>query len=328
MSMTTRQRAQLFHEMGKLLRAGVHMDRSVDLLLEQRPATPVRSWLEGLRQGLAARLTVADAVARNGSTHALETSLLAAGEKGGKLEDSFDHLARYYDLRQRSRDKAIGALIYPFILLHLGLFVPDFGAIMRGEGFSGLIPDFVNRLIIAWVLILGVALIAKTALKAATTSTAVDGLLNSIPLIGGVRRHWALARFCQVFQTCLLAALRISDTLRLAGDASQSAMLNDAAKTAAAAVEKGERLAPSMRSTGAFPITFMQSVVTAEETGTMDIEMGRWAAAESELAAQAQNRAAEWLPRIFYVIVVFYVAYRIVSSFSSYFGELNKLLGS
>ncbi|MEZ0274968.1 MAG: type II secretion system F family protein, partial [Roseimicrobium sp.] len=125
--MTTRQRAQLFHEMGKLLRAGVHMDRSVDLLLEQRPVASVRTLLEGLRSGLAARLSVADAVAKNGSTRPLEASLLSAGERGGKLEDSFDHLARYYDLRQRSRSKALGALIYPLILLHLGLFIPDLG---------------------------------------------------------------------------------------------------------------------------------------------------------------------------------------------------------
>ncbi|RBP45266.1 type II secretory pathway component PulF [Roseimicrobium gellanilyticum] len=326
--MTNRQRAQIFHEMGKLLRAGVHLDRSVDLLLEQGPAAPVRSWLEGLKQGLAARLSVAEAVAKNGATRPLETSLLAAGEKGGRLENSFEHLASYYDLRQRSRDKAIGALIYPFILLHLGLFVPDFGGIMQGKGLGGLLPDFLNRLIIAWTLILAVGIAAKMALKAATTSTAIDGLLNSIPLVGGVRRHWALARFCQVFQTCLLAALRISDTLRLAGDASQSAVLEDAGKQAAAKVEKGEQLTPSMRGTGAFPITFMQSIATAEETGTLDIEMGRWAAAESELASQAQNRAAEWLPRIFYVIVVFYVAYRIVSGFASYFNGLNSMLGA
>jgi type II secretory pathway component PulF len=325
--MTTRQRAQIFHEMGKLLRAGVHMDRSVDLLLEQRPAAPVRSWLEGLRQGLAARLSVAEAVTKNGSTRPLEASLLSAGEKGGKLEDAFDHLARYYELRQRSRDKAIGALIYPFILLHLGLFVPDFGGIMQGKGLGGLIPDFVGRLLVAWVLILGVVIGSVMVLKAAAKSTAMDGLLNSIPLVGGVRRHWAMARFCQVFQTCLLAALRISDTLRLAGDASQSAVLDEASQKAAAKVEKGEQLTSSMRGTGAFPVTFMQSVATAEETGTLDIEMGRWAAVESELAAQAQNRASEWLPRLFYVIVVFYIAYRIVSAFAGYFSTLNSMLG-
>lgn len=324
--MTTRQRAQIFHEMGKLLRAGVHLDRSVDLLLEQRPAAPVRSWLEGLRQGLAARLGVAEAVSKHGATRPLESSLLAAGEKGGKLEDAFDHLARYYDLRQKSRDKAVGALIYPFILLHLGLFVPDFGGIMRGEGLGGLIPDFLKRLLIAWALILGVLFVAIMAIKAAVRSSAVDGLLNTIPLLGGVRRHWALARFCQVFQTCLLAALRISDTLRLAGDASQSAVLDEASHKAAAKVEKGEQLTPAMRGTGAFPVTFMQSVATAEETGTLDIEMGRWATVESELAAQAQNRAAEWLPRIFYVIIVFYVAYRIVSSFAGYFAGIESLL--
>ncbi|HSI65703.1 MAG TPA: type II secretion system F family protein, partial [Candidatus Saccharimonadia bacterium] len=241
--------------------------------------------------------------------------------------DSFDHLARYYDLRQRSRSKTLGALIYPLILLHLGLFVPDLGGIMQGAGIDSIIPDFLKRLVVAWTLILGVGLLTKIVLKAAATSPAVDGLVNAIPLVGGVRRHWAMARFCQVFQTCLLAALRISDTLKLAGDASQSAVLDEASQKAMLKVEKGEQLTSSMRDTEAFPRTFMQSVATAEETGTLDIEMGRWAAAESELAAQAQDRAAEWLPRIFYVMIVLYVAYRIISTFSSYINGLNTLLG-
>lgn len=38
--MTTKQRAQLYHEFAKLLGAGMHLDRSVDLLLEQGPRLP------------------------------------------------------------------------------------------------------------------------------------------------------------------------------------------------------------------------------------------------------------------------------------------------
>ena len=297
--MTIRQRAHLFHQMGKLLRAGVHVDRSVDLLLEQRPASPVRTWLVGLKRGLTERLSVADAVARNGSNRSLESSLLAAGERGGRLEESFDHLARYYEIRQKSRSKALGALVYPLILLHLGLMVPDLGGLMRGAGLESMIPDFVKRLVVAWTILLGLWVLLTLALKAAASSAGVDRLLNMMPLVGGVRRHWALARYCQVFQTGLLAALRVSDTLKLAGGASQSAVLDEASRAAARKVEEGQPLTAALRGTGAFPVTFMQSVATAEETGTMDTEMGRWAAAEAEMAAMAQDRAAEWLPRSF-----------------------------
>lgn len=311
--MTTKQRAQLFHELAKLIGAGMHMDRSVELLLDQQPAAPVRAWLKGLQRGLAAHLSVADAVAQHTDAVALETSLLAAGERGGRLESACEHLAHYYDLRQKSKAKALGALIYPLILLHFGLVLPELPKFITGDSMAEVLGQIAVRLGIVWVLLGGLGFAAWTAMRLAATSTAADQLLNAIPLVGGVRRHWALARFCQVFQTGLLAAFNMSETLRLAGDASQSALLREAGESAAKGIESGDPLAATMKRTGTFPRTFMQSVTTAEETGTLDSEMKRWATVETELAAQAQDRAAEWMPRIFYFIVVVYVAARILA---------------
>ena len=61
----------------------------------------------------------------------------------------------------------------------------------------------------------------------------------------------------------------------------------------------------------------------AEQSGTLDQELGRWALAEAQLAARAQDRAAEWMPRIFYVLVVIYVAWRIIGMFTGYFQTLG-----
>jgi type II secretory pathway component PulF len=324
--MTTKQRAQLYHELGKLIGAGLHVDRSVDLLLEQHPVAAIREWLEGLRQGLAAHLTVADSVKRNTEAVPLEVSLLAAGERGGRLEDSCEHLARYYELRQKSKDKAVGALIYPIILLHLGLVLPEVPKFVTGDSASAVVGLIMLHIGIAWAILAALGFGAWWAVKAGAKSPPVDGMLNAIPLVGGVRRHWALARFCQVFHTGLLAAFRMSETLELAGDASQSARLRDAGHRAARKLETGERLTSAMKSTGVFPTAFMQSIATAEETGTLDREMQRWGLAEAELAATAQDRVAEWVPRIIYVLIMFYVAARIIGMVTAIYAPVAKML--
>lgn len=324
--MTSKQRAQLYHDLGKMVGAGLHMDRSVELLLEQHPAPSMRAWLEGLRRGLAAHLTVSESVQQHTDAVPLEVSLLAAGERGGRLEISFEHLARYYELRQKSKDKAIGALVYPIILLHAGLVLPEIPKFFTGDSASGVVRDILLHIGIAWVLLGGLGFAAWWAMKLADTSAAVDGFLNAIPLVGGVRRHWALARFCQVFQTGLLAAFQMSETLELAGGASQSARLREAARSAAKGVEDGGRLDDSMKRTGVFPKAFMQSVATAEETGTLDREMGRWAVAEAELAARAQDRLAEWMPRILYFLIMIYVASRIIGMVTGIYAPVLKML--
>jgi type II secretory pathway component PulF len=86
-------------------------------------------------------------------------------------------------------------------------------------------------------------------------------------MVGGVRRHWALARFCQVFHTGLLASFRMSEILELAGDASQSARLREAGHRAAHSLEAGDLLTNAMKKTGAFPRAFIMFYVAARIIG-------------------------------------------------------------
>jgi type II secretory pathway component PulF len=188
------------------------------------------------------------------------------------------------------------------------------------------VPKIVIRFLTAWSLLLGIWITWSILSKLSHTSGLADRFLCSLPLIGSTRRHWALARFCQVFQTGLLAAMRMSETLYLAGSSSQSALINNASRRAAGLVQQGNTLSSSLKSYGVFSKTFLNSVDTAEQTGSLDVEMERWAEAESEMAAQAQDRVAEWMPRIFYVFVVGFVGYKIIRMFQGIYGENGEYM--
>ncbi len=326
--MTTKQRAQLYYELAKLLGAGMHVDRSVELLLEQSPPAAIVAYLRGLQRGLEERLSVAEAIAKHNAATVspLEVSLLTAGERGGRLESACEHLAQYFDLRHKSSSKALGALVYPMILLHVGLLVPELPKMVVGDETGKVVLDLLLRLGVMWMVMGGLAFLGWRALQAAVHNATVDRFLRRIPLVGATRKHWALARFCQVFHTGLLAALKMSETLKLAGDASQSAVLSEASVQAARKIEEGSTLAGSLQSTEALSKSFYNAVDTAEQTGTLDKEMERWGRVESEMAARAQDRVAEWLPRLFYVIVVIYIAIRIIGMVSGYYSSVYKML--
>ncbi len=328
MPLTTKEKARLYHDLGTMLKSGFHLDRGVELLLGQSPSRSARQWLEGLQRGLQEQLGVAEAVQRHApGTSDLEIGLIEAGERGGRLDEACQHLAEYFELRQRSISKAMGALVYPIILAHLGALFPDISKIMLGGGLSAGFTGVPLRLACLWILLIAIAVSAIMLSRLAGTSQKADRILNLLPLVGSIRRHWALARFSQVMRTGLLASLKVSEALRLAGGATQSAVMKEGAESAAQSVEEGGALSGSLRVTRAFPFQFNNSVEMAEHAGTLDVEMDRWATAESRLAAMAQDRAAEWLPRIFYVLVVLYVAFRVVSMFMGYYGKLGEAMG-
>lgn len=321
------EKAMLYREFAKLIGAGYHLDRAIGLLLGQNPPRHRKAFLQGMQQGLAEGKGFAESIASQSTDLAggLEKSLIAAGEQSGKLAESFSHLARYFGAVEGAMRQSRGAIIYPLVLLHLAIVLPEIPAMIAPQEGDDSSPWVRLLLMIGglWVLLFVVGWIWRWLTRRAVESVAFDRIVTLVPFIGKARRHWALARFTQVFHSGLLAALRMSDILELAGEASQSGRIHAAAKDAAEKVAAGDTLSLALAATGGFPTDFIHTLATAEETGTVDEEMARRAVAETMLASEAINTASVWLPRIGYALVVVFVVYRI---FKMMFGVYEPIL--
>lgn len=328
--MNLSEKASLHRELAKLITAAFHMDRAVELLLSQKPSHARRCWLEGLRDGLKSGHSVTESLrTRNGGTcDGLELALIDAGERSGRLGDAFAHLARYFEAWHLGARQARSALIYPLVLAHLGIVLPELPAIVTAEmqGTEGPGRRVLITLLVFWlVLVLGVTAWNSLSRRGAT-SAAVERWLWRLPLVGAVRRHWALARFAQVYHACLLAGMRMTECMRLAGEASHSGVLRQAAVDAEKKIACGELVAGAMADVHGFPLIFVHSVATAEEAGLLDQEMNSWAAAEMIEARESLQRATEWLPRLFYGLVVLYVAWRIIAMVAHHYSEMGRMI--
>lgn len=323
------EKALLYRELAKLVGANFHLDRSIQLLLNQKPSHARQTWLLGLQGGLGEGMGIAESLTAHCGAFSgtLEFALIEAGERSGRLSDAFTHLARYFEAWDMAVRQAIGAMIYPLVLAHLGILLPELPTMVTAsmEGKNYALGGMLMPLAILWLILLSSFLLWRWLSRLGAESATVDLWLGRIPLIGSVRRHWALARFAQVFHACLLASMRMTECMLLAGGASHSGLLRRAARDAAQRIAAGETIAGAMADVHGFPIVFVHGTATAEEAGTLDHEMNRWAAAETIDASDAVQRAAQWIPKMAYGIVVLYVAYRILSMMGGYFGSLKQL---
>lgn len=323
------EKALLYRELAKLVGANFHLDRSLELLLKQHPSHARRRWLHGLQLGLQEGKGIAASITEHcgAFSDALEFALIDAGERSGRLGDAFSHLSRYFEAWNVAVKQAIGAMIYPLVLAHLGIVLPELPsmvtATMEDKPYST--GSVFMPLAILWLILLSLFLLWRWLSRLGAQSAAVDLWLGRIPLIGSVRRHWALARFSQVFHACLLASMRMTESMELAGSASHSGLFRHAAQDAARRIAAGETIAGALADVHGFPIEFVHGIATAEEAGTLDHEMNRWAAAETIEASDAVQRAAKWLPKIAYGFVVLYVIYRIFGMMSGYAGMLKQI---
>ncbi len=323
------EKALLYRELAKLVAADFHLDRSIQLLLKQQPSHARRTWLQGLQLGLQEGKGIAASISEHCGefSDSLEFALIDAGERSGRLGDAFSHLSRYFEAWNIAVKQAIGAMIYPLVLAHLGIMLPELPTMVTAtmEDKPVTLGGIFLPLAILWLILLSLFLLWRWLSRLGAESAPVDLWLSRLPLIGSVRRHWALARFSQVFHACLLASMRMTESMLLAGSASHSGMLRHASRDAALRIAAGETIAGAMADVHGFPLVFVHGVATAEESGTLDHEMNRWAAAETIEAGDAVQRAAQWLPKIAYGTVVLYVVYRIFVMLSGYAGMLKQI---
>ena len=133
------EKALLYRELAKLVGADFHLDRSIQLLLNQSPSHARRTWLLGLQRGLSEGKNITESLTKHceSFTGTLELALIDAGERSGRLTDGFRHLARYFEAWDMAVRQALGAVIYPLVLAHLGIVLPEVPAIvtasMQGE---------------------------------------------------------------------------------------------------------------------------------------------------------------------------------------------------
>lgn len=324
--MKYRDKATLYRELAKLVEGALHLDRSLELLLAQKSHRVRRQYLEGLQRGLGEGMGLADSVRKYNAERAtsLEVALIDAGERSGRLGMSFNHLARYFAAMDGAGQKARQAMIYPLILAHLALLLPELPALIVAQ--EGDHPErrMVIGLIILWGLILGGMWLWRWLSHRASTSASIDAWLNRIPFAGAARRHWALARFCQVSHACMLASVNMVEVVKLSGQASQSGVLFQASERAAEKVMEGGPLGESLADSGGFDIDFVNALATAEEVGKIDEELARWSTNETLAAHESIDRAAQWLPKVGYFIVVLFVLWRIVGMVQGIYGGMLK----
>lgn len=317
----------LFHsEMAKLLEAGFDIRRAADVLKDTRLPAAQEILLADLHRGLASGKTISEAIG-SGAISDLERQMIHAGERGGRLAQAFRHLSEHFGMIASARDEAIKSMIYPLIILHIGILIASVPSdwILGGVTAAGIIGGFVRNLLLTYAIATAGFFLLRFLWRKATDHPGLDRFLQRLPWIGKARRNLALARFCQVYHSCLLSGVSIAETVRLSSNASRSGLIREAGVKLAATADSGHSLGPAFLACGAFPLAFARSYATAEESGSLDTDLARWTTLFQTDAGASMRAAAVMLPKACYLFIMFFIGWRIVSFYSGYFQTIQKM---
>ena len=324
MSLRFRDKQRLYQSLAQLVRSGIPFPSAVEKLANTSHGA-TRHLLRKLRERVASGKTVGEAFAcEHPAVTVLETAVVTAVERSGRLEHGLQELANYFGGLAQARAIILKRCAYPLFILHFGIFTLAAPTLVL-QGVRPFLIQTFGVLIFVYAVAAVIALLLPMLGNVAATSAAVDRLLRTVPLIGKIRRSFALSRFCTVYEIQLDAGVNIIDSLLTAGQASRSGLVRSAVDFAVPELRGGAQVGPLLAASGAFPPEVIQSFIVGEETGGLDKELKRLADELRNEALGTLETLSEWVPKLIYVAIVLYFAYRIILFYTGYFRMITEL---
>ena len=278
-------------ELLALVRAGLPVIQSFDIMLERQKNLRFKQVLTEIRDKVRSGVAISDAFASFGRMFPpIYSTSLRAGERAGDLEGVLRRFLKYQKTIVNLRKKVVGALIYPAILVTLSVVmvfvmltfvIPKFADFYAGFGAE--LP-VVTRSVIALsafirqniLIVLGAVALIVIALRR-WSSTAVGGvtfdrLLLRVPISGGIIHRFAILQFTQSLATLLGGGTPMVPAMEMASTSISNRYVSARVESIVQNVREGEPLWSSLDQTGVMGDLAVEMIKVGESTGAL-IEM-------------------------------------------------------
>jgi len=275
-------------ELAALLKAGLPLVQSLEVMLERQHHPVFRHSLEAVRDRVKSGSALSDAfrVERDLYPPMLAASLVA-GERSGSLEGVLRRLAQYLRLNLSLKKKAISASAYPILLFGMMFVLVAILVLKVIPQFQDFYKDFnvelpwitralmgfstaVGNNIIWIVLVLVAAVMAALAwLRQEGSGVLLDRVLLRVPYLGSLMRMYATSQLARTLSALLAGGLPLVNAMEVAAASVGNRAMAAAVGAATPQIREGRSLTSALESTQILDNLALEMVKVGEQTGAL-----------------------------------------------------------
>jgi general secretion pathway protein F len=284
----------LTRELATLLRAGLPLDRALEILIGLAQAPPVARLLQTIRDEVRGGKSLSQALDAHRSVFSrFYVNIVRAGEAGGALGAVLTRLADTMERNKDLRESVRAALIYPTILICvaaisvlilLAVVVPQFQKTFAQAGKALPLPTEI--VIIAgtglrdywWVMllaILAIVWIVRWRLKSPEVRLRWDARVLRMPLIGDLMARVEVARFARTLATLLANGVTLLSGLAIVKETVGNTMMAQALDGVVTRLREGKGFGRPLAETALYPKLATQMILVGEESGRLEEMLNR-----------------------------------------------------
>jgi type IV pilus assembly protein PilC len=275
-------------EFATLLKAGMPLVQSIDLLRHQIVNPVFRSVLDDVHEKVRGGTALSDAFASHGDLFPrVYTASLLAGERSGNLDAILRRYVVYEKVLDTVRRKTLSALIYPAILVVLAVVLVAIIVLKVVPAFSDFYAGFDAELPLSTRIILAISEFAQhqfLLLIAAVVVGSVgfaawirqpgqraqfDRALLTIPFIGGTVRKFVTAQMARTLSTLLGGGIPLVNSLEVTARSVGNQFMGKELDIVTQSVREGQGLAASLSKRAVVPDVALKMIEVGESTGAL-----------------------------------------------------------
>ena len=277
----------LNQQFNTLIKAGLPILKSLDLLASRATAPKLRPVISQIRDRVREGKSLSEAVAEAGVFSKVYSTAILAGEKSGNLPGVLDYYIAYQRVSTGVRKKILASLVDPVLLISVAVIIVTYLVTAVIPKFALLYKDLnvelpgPTRLLITLTVdyrfvFLGV--VASLAVAAAGIflwsrteegGATFDRFKFRLPVIGDTLLKFQVAQFSRTLSTLLTGGTPLVAGLQTATDAITSKLLRSTVSRSTQMVREGESLHGALASSGTIPELALDMIEVGESSGAL-----------------------------------------------------------
>ncbi|HET7891199.1 MAG TPA: type II secretion system F family protein [Candidatus Sulfotelmatobacter sp.] len=314
-----------------LIRAGLPILNSLELLIKRQKDGQLRQILENVRERVKGGQLLSDAFAAQGVVPKIYTTTLMAGEKSGNIDEVLTRYVNFQRLAMTFRKKLFVSLIYPTLLVTVVMIMVTFLFTFVVPKFAELFNSLDAKLpaITMFMLAVGqnsqkyapflfVALVVSGFglwrwKETDRGADRIDRLILGMPLLGDIRLKHQVASFSRMLSTLLQGGLPLVPAMETAGASMSSRRILKGVMRAGVRVREGQGLAPSLEEQKIFPELAVEMIEVGESTGALPAMLNSVAEFYEEDVQTALGASLALIEPVILIIMAIFVGGVLIS---------------
>jgi len=342
----TREFLVFNQELATLLKAGMPLVQSLDLLKRRVTSPAFRRVLDDIHEKVRSGTALSDAFdAHRELFPSVYVASLLAGERSGNLDAMLRRYVEYTKIIATVKRKTVSALVYPAILVSLAVILVTIIVLKVVPAFSDFYASFgaelplVTRIIVAvsdilrsqfllvMAVLIGSVVLFVVWLRRPGQKARFDHLLLGLPMLGSVAKKFSTSQMARTLATLLGGGLPLVNSLDIAAKSVGNQYMAKQLIVVSGRVREGESFAAALEARHVFPEVAVKMAEVGESTGALQEMLNTVADFYDEEIATTMDRFVTLVEPILLVVMGIVIAGLLLALYMPLFQLSSVLAG-